>query len=323
MNPSQFEHENDPRWQRLEVMLDDVEKGRAPVDVEELPTLFRQTCHDLSIAQHRMYGTGLVGRLNDLAIRGYRGLERRTAGGWESLFRMLAVKFPKMVRSEWRLFWFCSLVFWGPFLAFAIWTPHDPEWAMSLLGPQTMVGLESMYGEHTSPQEFLREEYGSDFMMFCFYIYNNVGIDLRTFAGGLLGGVGALLVLLFNGLQIGASTGYIHHACNPSTFYSFTSGHSAPELIGIVISGMAGMRLGLALIMPGLRDRKTALVLGGRKAMTLITGAVAMTTFAAVIEGFWSAQPMEPWIKYTFGSVMWLFTIAYLALCGRRVPDET
>ncbi len=172
MNSSEFENENLPRWQRLEEMIEGVEKRRTPENVEELPTLFRQTCHDLSIAQHRIYGMGLVERLNSLAIRGFRTLERRIGGGWESLFRMMLVKFPKMVRAEWRLFWFCSLIFWGPFLALAIWTPHDAEWAMSLLGPQSMVNLESMYGEHTSPQDFLREEYGSDFMMFCFYIYN-------------------------------------------------------------------------------------------------------------------------------------------------------
>lgn len=322
MTSSQFEQENSPRWQQLEGMLDGVERGKAPENVTELPTVFRQTCHDLSVAQHRMYAGGVTGRLNELAIRGYRALERRTAGGWESLFRLVLVKFPKTVREEWRLFWFCSLVFWGPFLFFAIWTPHDPEWAMAFLGSQQMVRLEAMYGEHTSPQEFLREEYGSDFMMFCFYIYNNVSIDLRTFAGGLLGGVGALVVLLFNGLSIGASTGYIHHAGNPTTFYSFTAGHSAPELIGIVISGMAGMRLGLALIKPGPRDRRTALVLGGKRAMTLITGAALMTSFAAVIEGFWSAWPFEPWIKYTFGAVVWSVTIAYLTLSGRRVADE-
>ena len=97
MTSSQFEKKNEHRWQRLEIMLDGVEKGRAPADVEELPTLFRQTCHDLSIAQHRMYGAGVMGRLNELAIRGYRGLERRTAGGWESLFRMLMVKFPAVL----------------------------------------------------------------------------------------------------------------------------------------------------------------------------------------------------------------------------------
>ncbi len=323
MNSAQFENENQARWQRLEEMLDEVAKRKPnAAEIEELPRLFRQTCHDLSVAQHRVYPPGLVDRLNALAIRGYHTLERRVSGGWERLYRMMAVDFPRMVRAEWRLFWFCCVMFWGPFLAFAIYTPHDPEWAMALLGPETLVQVEGMYGAHTSPQDYIREEYGSDFMMFCFYIYNNVSIDLRTFAGGLLGGVGAIVIMLFNGLTIGAMTGYVHHACNKETFYSFTSGHSAPELMGIVISGMAGMRLGLSLIRPGLRDRRTSLVLGGRQSMTLIMGACLMTAFAAVIEGFWSAQPFPPIVKYIFGAIMWIITLSYLAFAGRAARTE-
>lgn len=319
MNSSQFTHDNEPRWQRLEQMLKDVEKGRPPADVDELPTLFRQVCHDLSLAQHRMYDTTLVHRLNELAIAGYRTLERRISGGWERLLRMTMLEFPRAVRAEWRLFWFCCALFWGPFLFFAIWTPFDPEWAMRLLGPEQMVMVEAMYGHHTSPEEFKREHFGSDFAMFAFYIWNNVGIDLKCFASGLLGGVGTLLVVLYNGVIIGAMTGYVHHACNVETFYSFVAGHSAPELMGVVVSGMAGMRLGLSLIKPGCHDRKTALILGGRKAFVLIAGACLMTSFAAVIEGFWSATPMAPMIKYCFGGAMWVVTLCYLGFSGRSV----
>jgi uncharacterized membrane protein SpoIIM required for sporulation len=226
--------------------------------------------------------------------------------------------FPLAVRSEHRLFWFNTLLFWGPFLFFAVWTPYDPEWAMRLLGPEGMVSMESMYGSHTSPQDYMREEFGSNFMMFAFYIYNNVGIDLRTFAGGLLGGVGTLFIVLYNGAHIGAAAGYVHHACNPETFYAFVSGHSAPELMGVVISGMAGMRLGLSLIRPGPYDRRTALVLGGRRSLLLLLGACLLTAFAAVIEGFWSANPMPVWIKCAFGLTLWTLTLAYLGFCGRR-----
>jgi uncharacterized membrane protein SpoIIM required for sporulation len=318
MTSNQFEDENNHRWQRLEEVIDAVETRKPHEDVERLPTLFRQICHDLSVAQHRLYDAAVVERLNRLAIAGYRTLERRISGGWERFAHLVLRDFPQSFREEKKLFWFNSLLFWAPFLFFAIWTPHDPEWAMRLLGPEGMVGMESMYGNHTSPQDYMREEFGSNFMMFAFYIYNNVGIDLRTFAGGLLAGIGTLFIVLFNGAHLGAATGYIHHACNPQTFYSFVAGHSAPELMGIVISGMAGMRLGLSLIHPGQYDRRTALVLGGRRAVLLILGACVLTSFAAVIEGFWSANPMSPWIKYTFGIVMWTLTLAYLGYCGRR-----
>lgn len=322
MNSRQFESENKPHWERLEAVLEAVDKKQPHEDIERLPTLFRQVCSDLSLAQHRLYPMALVEKLNRLAISAYRVLERRITGGWDRLIGLVGRDFPRAVREEKRLFWLMSLMFWVPVLFFAIYTPFNPEWAMRLLGPETMIQLESMYGEHTSPHDFMREEFGSNFMMFGFYIWNNVSIDLRTFAGGMLGGIGAMFFVLFNGASIGASTGYIHHACNPQTFYSFVAGHSAPELLGVVVAGMAGMRLGLSVLRPGPYDRRTALVLGGRKAILLLLGAVAMTSVAAVIEGFWSANPLQPWIKYTFGAVMWIATISYLAFSGRRQLDE-
>ncbi len=320
MTSHQFEDQNRHRWQRLEEVIEAVEKKQPHEDIDRLPTLFRQICHDLSVARHRLYEQALVERLNRLAISGYRTLERRVSGGWDRFARLVISDFPRAVRSEKRLFWLNMLLFWGPFLWLATGTPNDPEWAMRLLGTDGMVQMESMYGSHTSPHDYMREEFGSNFMMFAFYIYNNVGIDLRTFAGGLLAGVGSLLIVLFNGAHIGAAAGYVHHACNPQTFYSFVAGHSGPELMGIVVAGMAGMRLGLSLIHPGPHDRRTALVLGGRRALLLILGACVMTAFAAVIEGFWSANPMAPWIKYSFGAVVWTLTIAYLGFCGRRPP---
>ncbi len=318
MTPSQFEHDNQARWQRLETMLESIDQGKAPEDVEELPTLFRQTCHDLSLARHRMYGNRVRERLNTLATQTYRVLERRIGGGWERLYRLLMQEFPRAVRSEPRLFWLCTVLFWAPFFFFTFWTPHDPEWAMRVLGPEQMMAVEEMYGHHTSPEEFKREHFGSDFGMFCFYIWNNVSIDLRTFASGLLFGVGTIFVVVYNGLMIGCTAGYVHHACNMETFYSFVAGHSAPELMGVVISGMAGLKLGFSLIKPGPYDRKTALILGGRKAFLLIVGACVMTSFAAVIEGFWSATPMAPIIKYLFGGIIWVVTLSYLAFSGRE-----
>lgn len=317
MNASQFQNDHEPRWERLQGMLDALDGKQPPADVDELPTLFRQTCHDLSLAQHRMYGSKMVDRLNALAISGYRVLERRISGGWEKLLDLMLRDFPQAVRDEKGLFWFNMIAFWGPFFFLAAWSPHNPEWAMTILGPEGMMSMEQMYGHGTDPRTFSREKFGSDFGMFAFYIWNNVSIDLRCFAGGLLGGVGSLFIVLFNGVHLGAATGYVNHACNPETFYTFVSGHSAPELMGVVISGMAGMRMGLSLVNPGPYDRRTALVLGGRKALVLITGAALMTAFAAVIEGFWSATPMNPMIKYCVGAVMWILTLGYLAFSGR------
>ena len=45
-----------------------------------------------------------------------------------------------------------------------------------------------------------------------FYIYNNVGIAFRTFASGILLGVGSVLILVCNGLFLGGMAAHIANA---------------------------------------------------------------------------------------------------------------
>ncbi len=318
MTPAQFEKSVEPRRQKLERLLDAVERAEPCEDVAELPATFRQVCHDLSVAQQRMSPQRVTQQLNVLAIRAYRLLERRRAGGWETFARLLLVEFPQAVRLEWRLFCLCLALFYVPAVVFAAITPQHPEWAMALLGPQGMMQIESMYGESSTPASYVRESFGSGFAAFCFYIWNNVGIGFKTFAGGILGGVGALVVLLFNSLQLGAVFGYVHYSGNPLTLYTWVVAHGAPELTGVVISAMAGMRVGWSVLNPGRLERRTALVLAGRKALPLLVGAAVMTSCAAVLEGFWSPLDLPPAIKFTAGGLCWLLVAAFLIFSGRR-----
>ncbi len=318
MTPAQFEKNIEPRWQRLEKLLQNVEQGKAGQDAVELPAVFRQVCHDLSVAQHRMSPQRITQRLNGLALRAYRVLERRGAGGWETFIRLFAVDFPRAVRAEWKLFWWCTALFYLPAVLLAAITPSHPEWAMALLGPEQMIMIESMYGESSTPSDYVRDNFGSSFAAFCFYIWNNVGIDFKTFAGGMLGGVGALFVLLFNAFYLGAVFGYVHYSGNPLTLYTWVIAHGAPELTGIVISAMAGLRVGLTVLSPGRLSRRDALVLSGRKALPLLTGAAVLTSLAAVLEGFWSPLDLGAPVKFSVGALCWLAVGGFLFLGGRE-----
>ena len=318
MTPAQFEKNIEPRWQRLEKLLQNVEQGKAGQDAVELPAVFRQVCHDLSVAQHRMSPQRITQRLNGLAIRAYRVLERRGAGGWETFIQLFAVDFPRAVRAEWKLFWWCTALFYLPAVLLAAITPSHPEWAMALLGPEQMIMIESMYGESSTPSDYVRDNFGSSFAAFCFYIWNNVGIDFKTFAGGMLGGVGALFVLLFNAFYLGAVFGYVHYSGNPLTLYTWVIAHGAPELTGIVISAMAGLRVGLTVLSPGRLSRRDALVLSGRKALPLLTGAAVLTSLAAVLEGFWSPLDLGAPVKFSVGALCWLAVGGFLFLGGRE-----
>ena len=319
MTSGDFEHKNQHRWAEYERLVERLEKGgTAPPAAGRLPQRFRELCVDLALAESRMYGGRVTERLNALVIRGHELIYRTRRAGWSQLREFVEGGFPRTVRREWRLFGLCNLVFWLPFCAMLLSSQHDLRWIQAVLGADGMASMERMYGGKEAQLEHLRSEYGSNFMMFCFYIYHNVAIDFRIFAGGMAAGLGTLFYLAFNGLHLGAAAGYVNHACNPESFWSFVSGHSPFELTGMVVSGMAGMRLGLAILRPGRLPRVRALAEASRLALPLVYGAALLTTVAAVIEGFWSAQRIPSEVKYGFGVAGWILLAVYFLLAGRR-----
>ena len=155
--------------------------------------------------------------------------------------------------------------------------------------------------------------------MFGFYIYNNISIAFRTFAGGVLLGVGSAFVLLFNGLFIGAITGYLTAQGYAETFYTFVAGHGPFELTGIVLAGVAGLKMGWAVAAPGRLSRQEALRQAAAGGIRIILGVIALLVLAAFVEAFWSGNRAVPAaIKYAVGAAGWILVIGYFARTGRR-----
>jgi uncharacterized membrane protein SpoIIM required for sporulation len=162
-------------------------------------------------------------------------------------------------------------------------------------------------------------EAGTDWMMFGFYVRNNIGVAFQCFAGGLFGGLGSVFFLVYNAAHGGAVAGYLTERGLSSTFYSFAATHSAFELTAVVLSGAAGLKVGHALLAPGRRTRRDALAVATRESAVMLYGITAMLLVAAGIEAFWSsARWLAPWIKYSVAGVCWAAVFAYFVGQGRR-----
>lgn len=317
MNRQEFENKNAREWQTFDLQLSASERGQKGIDGEKLPSRFRKICYDLSLAQYRMFGHRICDRLNALAIRGYRQIHRKRGAFGEGAVRFTLQTFPQAFRREWKLFMVVSMVFWLPF--FAMWwsAEREIEWVQALLGAEQMASIEGMYGKDADSVEYLRQEHGSNFMMFAHYINNNVGIDFRLFAGGIFFGIGTLFFLVYNGLFFGAVVGYVGYAGEPELLWKFVAGHSSFELLGMLVVGMAGLKMGFALLAPGQLGRGEALARAGRNGLPLLIGGACMTALAAVVEGFWSAQPLAAPVKYTVGIAFWGLHVLYFIFVGR------
>jgi uncharacterized membrane protein SpoIIM required for sporulation len=238
MRQQAFETKNEAAWEALEETVTKIEKGDPNADFSSVPASFRKVCGDLALAQQRMYGRALCERLNRTVIAAYGLLHKASAQTAVKALRFAMVTFPASVRCEWRLFWLNMALFWLPMFAFIAAAHYDPRWIFTLVTPEMQQQMDAMYSA-SAPIEALRETYGSDFMMWAFYIQNNVSIGFRIFAGGVLFTLGAIFFVGFNGLLIGAITGYIHYAGHTQNFYRFVVGHSSLELLGFIICGSA------------------------------------------------------------------------------------
>ena len=284
---------------------------------EDMPARYRRLCQQLALARSRGYSPLVVERLQALTQRGHAVFYRAPPPQWRRALEFFLADFPRLVRAQRGCLWAAALLFVVPLVGSFVAVLVSPELIYSLYEPGDIAMFEQMY-DPANPERKLGRESGDDLAMFGHYIMNNVSIGLRTFASGLLAGLGTVYVLLMNGVMIGSVGGHLQGVGHGDPFWRFVAGHSAPELTAIVLAGAAGLRLGLDLIAPGRRRRVDALIEGGKVGAKLCLGVFAMLVFAAFVEAFWSSIGWMPAaIKYAVGGVMWAITLTWLALGGR------
>jgi uncharacterized membrane protein SpoIIM required for sporulation len=315
-----FEQQHQHQWQRLQELLESepLSKGDHLRDVAEFPRLYRQVCQHLALARARHYTPWLIERLNHLVLSGHQQLYRhRQIGLGQRVATFFARDLARSVRAEWRLFTVAALLFFGTLFGMALSIHLKPDLVYTLLDPMQVAEIEAMYAP--SVENIGRErDAGSDFFMFGFYIRNNTGIGFQTYASGLLLGLGTIFYLVFNGLFIGAIAGHLTYIGYNETFFSFVSGHSAPELGAIILAGTAGLKLGYALIAPGPYARLYALRRAALATMPLVYGFAGLFLFAAFIEAFWSSSVLPPYLKYSVGGLLFALLCGYFLFAGRH-----
>ena len=288
---------------------------------EDVPSRYRRLCQQLALARRRGYSPQVTERLQVLMQRGHNLLYRPPPAPWRGALVFLLADFPRLVRAQRGCLWASLALFALPMVLLFVLVQIRPELAYSVLSTAQLAEMEAMYDPARAGQAFARDGQ-TDVQMFGYYVWNNVSIGFRTFASGLLAGVGTIFVLLFNGTFFGVIAGHLQAIGHGGPFWRFVVGHSAPELTAIVIAGAGGLRLGLALVAPGRLRRVDALVRAGRDGGRLCLGILVMLVFAAFVEAFWSSTGALPdALRFGVGGALWLLVLLWLWRGGRGRVD--
>ncbi len=312
MKQKQFETMHETLWSEVEAILDGSQK-----DQRDLPVLYRRLCQCLALCGQRGYSPALGEHLQRLVADCHRRLYGTAVERPNTLVRWMLVEFPRRVRAEWRLLLLVCGAFFGVAVGVGLLIWYAPHWAYSFSSSEELAKYRSMY--QPSQARIGRGGAEGDMMMFGFYIWNNVSIGFRTFAGGIFGGIPALLSVALNGMHFGVVASWLSKDPGTSqSFWSFVITHSSFEVTGLLLSGISGIRIGLALIHPGRRSRAHALYETSHTMFPVIVGAALLTLLAAFVEAFWSATPMIPAaVKLGVGALCWTLVIGFFIFAGR------
>jgi uncharacterized membrane protein SpoIIM required for sporulation len=304
----EFETLYESRWAELEASL-----RRTPreLDPERFLELYRMCCEHLSLATARGFPAYVIERLANITAAAHQIVYRQSGFGLARLSQALLVRFPAMVRAHRNYVWAAAILFMGPAIVVGIATYVRPELILSVVDGQTAAQFERMYSPSAESIGRLRDA-GTNWIMFGFYIKNNIGIAFQCYATGVIFGLGSVFFLGFNGFYSGAVTGYVASLGYGATFFPFVATHSAFELTAIVLSGAAGLRIGKALLFPGRLPRLLSLQIAARETSLIVFGAAVMLLLAAAVEAFWSSAPwVSPAAKFTGAAACWTLVLLF------------
>jgi uncharacterized membrane protein SpoIIM required for sporulation len=324
MTPLLFEQTYQDEWSELEALLDQA-AGRRPGAVSSatlapgarIATLYRRACEHLALARARSYPAYMVDRLERMTADAHQLIYHRRDFGLAKVRELIVRDFPSAVRGQRSYVAVATLTFMVPTILIGLLVFWRPDLILSVVDAETAASFEEMYSPNA--RSIGARTASTDWMMFGYYIRNNIGVSFQCFASGLFAGLGTLFFLAYNGAFGGAIAGYLTERGLAQTFYSFIATHSAFELTAIVLSGAAGLRIGHAWLAPGRLTRVQSLMQATRESTVVLYGITAMLIVAAAVEAFWSsANWIPPVVKYGTAAACWTAVIAYFVFQGRR-----
>jgi uncharacterized membrane protein SpoIIM required for sporulation/uncharacterized RDD family membrane protein YckC len=303
-------------WEAFRAVATRVERaGVGALPPNEIPTFaarYREAAADL--ARARTYGVDprVIEYLERLVSAGHNALYRARGRRRTPLLRYLLRDFPAAVVSSWRQVVAAALLFAVPAAVGYGMIRERPQLAEEVMSP-VMVGRAEQAAERQargigyaqSPEEELP-------VIASVIISNNILVAFWTFVGGLLAGTLTVWALVMNGLQLGMGFGLFVNYHAGSYLATFVAGHGVLELTAIFIAAGAGFRLAGALIAPGDRTRRDALVVEGRIAARMLGAVVTLLVIAGTIEGLISASDAPASLKYGVSATTVVLLFLYL-----------
>jgi len=316
MSPERFEADRSASWGELDAIAR--RAGNKPErlgadGVRRLGELYRAAAADLAFARRRFPGHPLLTRLEPLVLRGRAAVYGRS-GTRQSLWQFVSRGYwQRLAERPWLVFAAWALLL-APALLGALWGLVDAPTAAGLMPAQ-------FQGAADPPVEGRDYDAAEASAFSAAVMFNNIQVTLIAFAGGIAFGALTVWALVFNGLILGVIAGLAIGAGNGVAFLRLISSHGPLEISCIVVGGIAGLRVGWALIRPGPLRRVTSLRREALPAVEIAAGTIPWLVLCGFLEGFATGPDLPVAVQATLGATLFVLFWSLVYFRGRRAPS--
>jgi uncharacterized membrane protein SpoIIM required for sporulation len=289
VNATRFRKAHEEDWSRLETIVTRMERrsirSLSDEDLLALPGLYRTTLSSLSVARDTSLDRALITYLEGLCTRAYFQIYGVQTPAWRQLAGFFARGWPLAVRSLWRETAFCVALTFGAALLACLLIRGDPSWYYSMI-PEGLAQGRDPSASADALRATLYDKQKDMLGFFATFLFtHNSQIAIFAFALGFAFAVPTVLLILYNGLMLGAFFAIFAAKGLAPNLTAWLMIHGTTEIFAICIAGAAGIRIGMAIAFPGRASRMDSAVEAGRLAATAMAGTVIMLAVAGLLEG--------------------------------------
>src|SRR6266852_1655808 len=285
----------------------------APGEIPAFAAQYREVAADLARARTYQVDPRVIAYLERGVTAGHNALYRARGKDRTPVSHYILRDFPAAVVQSWRFVVLAFLLFAVPAAVGYVMIRVRPALAEELLSPGMVARAEAAAENQAEGRGYAETSKEERPQTAAFIITNNINVSFGAFVGGLTGGLLTAWLLFTNGLMLGLVLGLFQNYQALNYLLTFVLGHGVLELTAIFISAGAGFRLAKAMIAPGDRTRKDALVVEGRIAARMIGAVVTLLVIAGTIAGLLSASAAPAMWKYAVSAATAVLLALYLA----------
>jgi len=317
MKEVQFIRRNIDKWREAEEVVDNA-TAQSP---DVLADVYTELTSDLAFSRSHYPDSRITVYLNNLASALHNDIYRNKREKWSRIITFWTQEVPDVMWEARRLLLASFLIFMASVLIGIVSTLGDSEFPRVILGNYYVdMTLDNI--KNGTPMAVYDSD--AETTMFLGITINNIKVSFIAFVSGVMTSFMPALMLLQNGVMIGAFETFFYQRGLLDEALLATMLHGTIELSSIIVAGAAGLAVGNGWLFPGTYSRVYSFRRGARRGLKIVVGTVPLFIIAGFIESFVTRHTdIGDGVRLTIILLSALFVVGYFVVLPWRSYKQT